>query len=583
MVETLRPHRIISFANFEVDLQAGELRRAGMRLKLTGQPFQVLAILLEHPGEVVTREELQKRLWPDTFVDVDHNLNTAINKIREVLGDSAENPQFVETLARRGYRFVGPVAQQASVLTQMPTTKIVLERSSRKRRRWSIALILCTVIAAGVLVFVSRPLVPPPRILAVRQVTTDGLSKQSMATDGSRIYFSSYTGNQLLSLYEVSVGGGTTVPIQTSLDGPIVAGILPSRSELLVLNRSSPPITDCPVLILPLLGQSPRRVGDIFASDATWSPSGEEIAYTKANSLYRAKADGTGSTKLASLAEGDRLFKPAWSPDGSRLRFSTRTPKDGTQLWEVSADGKDPHRLFLGQDNSTAECCGMWTPDGKYYVFQSGRGVTNVWVIREKKSFFRRASNEPVQLTAGPSSPHWPTVSPNGKALYVITSRPQGELVRYDSASHQLLPYLGGISAISVTFSANGKSVAYVTYPEGTLWQSKLDGSERVQLTFSPMWAAQPRWSPDGTQIAFYGVESDDFDVAPRIVYITQANGGSLEQPVPGDHVGHDPTWSPDGSKLLFGRYVPWVAPDVDSMELRTVDLRTHEVSTGLA
>src|SRR4029077_17217610 len=101
--------QVIRFATFEVDLRSGELRKSGVRLKLTDQPFQVLAILLERPGEVVTREELQKRLWPDTFVDVDHNLNNAINKIREVLGDSAESPRFVETLPRRGYRFIAPV------------------------------------------------------------------------------------------------------------------------------------------------------------------------------------------------------------------------------------------------------------------------------------------------------------------------------------------------------------------------------------------------------------------------------------------------------------------------------------------
>src|SRR6516165_563288 len=101
--------QVIRFATFEVDLQAQELRKAGLRLKLSGQPFQVLAILLEKPGTVVTREELQKRLWPDTFVDVDHNLNTAINKIREALGDSSENPRFVETLPRRGYRFIAPI------------------------------------------------------------------------------------------------------------------------------------------------------------------------------------------------------------------------------------------------------------------------------------------------------------------------------------------------------------------------------------------------------------------------------------------------------------------------------------------
>jgi DNA-binding winged helix-turn-helix (wHTH) protein len=106
--------QVIRFATFEVDLQAQELRKGGLRLKLTGQPFQVLAILLEQPGSVVTREELQKRLWPDTFVDVDHNLNTAINKIREALGDSSENPRFVETLPRRGYRFIGPITVNGS-------------------------------------------------------------------------------------------------------------------------------------------------------------------------------------------------------------------------------------------------------------------------------------------------------------------------------------------------------------------------------------------------------------------------------------------------------------------------------------
>src|SRR5712672_2352442 len=109
MAETARQLRLLRFEDFEVDLRSGELRKAGVKLKFGGQPFKVLTILLEQPGDVVTREELQKRLWPDTFVDVDHNLNTAINKIREVLDDSAVSPRFVETLPRRGYRFIAPV------------------------------------------------------------------------------------------------------------------------------------------------------------------------------------------------------------------------------------------------------------------------------------------------------------------------------------------------------------------------------------------------------------------------------------------------------------------------------------------
>src|SRR5262249_44170226 len=100
----------LRFGVFEVNLRAGELRKHGLRVRLQEQPFRVLALLLEHPGEVVTREELQKELWPaDTFVDFDHGLNKAINKIREALGDSAECPRFVETIARRGYRFLADV------------------------------------------------------------------------------------------------------------------------------------------------------------------------------------------------------------------------------------------------------------------------------------------------------------------------------------------------------------------------------------------------------------------------------------------------------------------------------------------
>ena len=122
MPDQVGTSQVIRFATFEVDLQAGELRKGGLRLKLSGQPFQVLAILLEQPGVVVTREELQKRLWPDTFVDVDHNLNTAINKIREALGDSAENPRFVETLPRRGYRFIAPITVNGTAAAGvMPT------------------------------------------------------------------------------------------------------------------------------------------------------------------------------------------------------------------------------------------------------------------------------------------------------------------------------------------------------------------------------------------------------------------------------------------------------------------------------
>jgi DNA-binding winged helix-turn-helix (wHTH) protein len=115
--------RVVRFGVFELDLSAGELRKSGIKLRLQGQPFQVLALLLEHAGEIVTREDLQRKLWPsDTFVDFDHSLNTAINKVREALGDSASSPRYVETLARRGYRFIAPVQSEVPLETAATTT-----------------------------------------------------------------------------------------------------------------------------------------------------------------------------------------------------------------------------------------------------------------------------------------------------------------------------------------------------------------------------------------------------------------------------------------------------------------------------
>ena len=132
MAETQSRPRLVRFGAFEADVQTGELRKDGVKLKFSGQPFQVLAILLERPGEVVTREELQKRLWPDTFVDVERNLNTAVNKIREVLGDSAETPRFVETLPRRGYRFIAPVERESSVEPAAEISPVPPHKSVRR-------------------------------------------------------------------------------------------------------------------------------------------------------------------------------------------------------------------------------------------------------------------------------------------------------------------------------------------------------------------------------------------------------------------------------------------------------------------
>jgi len=196
VAEAVDSSQIVRFGAFEVDLHSGELRRSGLKLKLTGQPFQVLVILLEHAGKVVTREELQKRLWPETFVDVDHNLNTAINRIREVLGDSAENPRFVETLPRRGYRFILPLngahsaamsssaavgAESVAAATARRYESAAVQREGRQTRsaasHYAVvagALLVC----AGLAIYVLTRSLPPPKVTNSAQLTSDGHAKR---------------------------------------------------------------------------------------------------------------------------------------------------------------------------------------------------------------------------------------------------------------------------------------------------------------------------------------------------------------------------------------------------------------------
>ena len=468
----------------------------------------------------------------------------------------------------------GSVVPPGGISTPAPAQpKLVVSSRTRLLR---IAVALAVLIAAGAVAFLFRPTLSPPKVTGSTQVTNDGRTKASMVTDGSRIYFSSFAGANY-SLYEASTAGGDTVPVRMPIHNPIVTDISPDRSELLVASCVGLYQQDCPLWILPVLGRSPRRLGNILASPgAAWSPDGKEVVYAQGNSLYRVKIDGTESRKIVSVAPGATPLWPRWSPDGNRLRFSVRAQNSGPSLWEVAADGKNLHPLLPGWNNPPFECCGSWTPDGKYFLFEAQRGgTTNIWAIRERESLFRKVSHEPVQLTTGPTSTYGPLPSMDGKKLFVVTAQVRGELVRYDFRSHQFTPYLSGASASGVNFSRDGKWVTYVAYPEGTLWRRKVDGTERLQLTFPPLFVIQPRWSPDGTRITFMAQQPGKL----FSVYVVPAEGGSPEQPVPGDHRGSDPNWSPDGNSLLFGRHPNDEPPGVGSLALEIVDLRTRAVS----
>jgi eukaryotic-like serine/threonine-protein kinase len=449
------------------------------------------------------------------------------------------------------------------------------ERAPTKRRSagpWTVALGVLIIAVAAIAYWLVRP-IPTPKVVGSNQLTHDGRPKVgggSIVTDGARLYFAEFVADHG-ALAQVSSGGGEVVSIATPLENAWIEDISPDHTELLVRNTSGPPMAPGALWAVPTLGGSPRRLANLEGNAATWSPDEKTIAYATPEDLFLAHSDGTEPRKLVSLP--GYVWWIRWSPDGTRLRFTVNDPRtNSNSLWELSVDGTHLHPLLPGWNNPAAECCGNWTADGKQYVFQSKRGnVTNIWVVGDAAGPFGRSSHEPVQVTSGTSGIQFPVPSRDGKKLFVVGGEARGELVAYDAKAERWLPYLSGISAEGVSFSRDGQWVTYITFPEGALWRSKLDGSEQMQLTYPPLQAYQPWWSPDGKKIAFMGASSG----GRWHIYLIPAEGGSPEQLTSGAVDQTDPSWSPDGNSLAFGDQ----QDDPNKATIRLLDVNTRNVS----
>jgi len=387
-------------------------------------------------------------------------------------------------------------------------------------------------------------------------------------TDGSRIYVTQVR-PEGFALVQVSVTGGDTVVIPTPTSGLELMDISPDHSQLLVSDSVVTGNIDLPLWVLPLPAGSPLRLGDLAASAASWSRDGQQLVFTKGSALYLAKADGSNPRLLVSMQS--LPFAASFSPDGKRIRFSM-TQANATSLWEVGSDGSGLHQLFTGWHNPPVECCGRWTADGRYYIFQSATGSeNNLYAARESTGILRSSSPQPVQLTTGPLLYFNPVPSLDGKKLFVQGTQPRTEVVRYDGVAKQFVPFLGGISATDLAFSRDGKWVTYSTLPDATLWRSRVDGSERLQLTQSPWVISLPRWSPDGNQIAYMASRPGK----PWKIFLVSAQGGSPEELLSQDTDEVDPAWSPDGKRMAFGR----LSRVAGTHNIQMVDLKTRQVS----
>jgi len=575
---------VILFGAFAADLQTQELRKRGVRLRLPGQSFQILKMLVERPGELVTREELHAALWPsDTFVDFEHGVNAAVNRLRDVLGDSAENPTFIETLPRRGYKFIAPVETPESKESTVSVSADRLEPPPEKKLLKRAGLV--AGVAALALVFVAywRSEPQPPTVANAVRITNDGKAKNPLnppVSDGVHLYFTEgLPRTSGAGIAQVSAAGGETTLLPTTLkDVMAISSVSPDRSELLVANVAT--VGSDSVLELwaqPLPAGAPHRVGNIHALLATWTPDGSHIAYPDGDTIMMANKDGSAPHPLAKAS--GIVFGIRFSPDGRRIRFDITNPKtESNSLWEMDANGENIHRVF--PDWTSFHCCGNWSPDGNYYYFQAGRGDSQaIWVMPERRSLFGRRAKGPTRLTSGPLHYKFAVPGSDGKRIFVLGEDPRVELLRYDLKAQRFDPYLGGVSAGPVDFSADGKWMAYISYPEMTLWRSRVDGSEKTQLTFPPVRAYGPPCSLDGSQIVFMDVA---FDSLQRI-RLTSATGGTAELLLLAHGSGEsDPTWMPDGKSIVFSKFEADGSSAIYNLDLKTRGLSTIPGSEGL-
>jgi Tol biopolymer transport system component/DNA-binding winged helix-turn-helix (wHTH) protein len=571
MALTYEVRSLYRFGVFELEACTGELRRNGIKLKLQDQPYQVLLKLLEHAGQTVTREQLRSALWPaGTFVDFETGLNTTIKRLRETLGDSAENPAFIETVPKRGYRFIAPVISPNS---RPGSAADKVAPNGRVRLSSGQLLGACLIVAllsmGLALQHWSTPASLPARVLDFAQVTSDGQAKQGrLVSDGSRIYFSEILPIGRV-LAQVSAKGGETTTIPTTVSNPQPADISPDGTELLILsggNSEKVGAYGSALWILPAAGGSARAVGNVLATDALWGERADTIVYCNGHDVYVVNRDGSNRRKF--LTVSGYVASLRWSPNRQVLRFTMATRDMGgtSSIWEVSANGAGLREVVPGLPGS-AVCCGAWMAGSDDFLFQWTReGRTDLWELPGNHSVLSPA---PTRLTAGPMNLSEPAASSAPNRAFVVGSIPRAELVRYVPQEAELVPYLSGISAEGVEASRDGQWLAYTLFPEGTLWRSNITGSEREQLTFPPMRAFLPRWSPDGKQIAFMGTTTGDH----WTTYVISAQGGVARQMIRGNEETADATWMPDNKSIVFG---PWKGGD--SRGIRVLDLNTNQV-----
>ncbi len=416
-------------------------------------------------------------------------------------------------------------------------TRAQPEHTSTKK--WvPIAIGVVALAIAGALVYWATRPAGVPVVESITQITDDGRAKgtfNSLQTDGSRLYFNEGRRGDL-QIAQVAVTGGPVSIIPTPLVDAQPTGIAPDGTYLLVIQGGAAPPSK-PVWKVPLPTGDPVRLGNIKGQDAYVTPDGR-ILVCDGGDLYVLEKDGSNPRKLISGMKGF-IGNPSMSPDGKQIVFSFYLDSNrGVDLYIANGDGSGVRELAT---NPKGFCCANWTADGRYIIFETRATlVQDLWYLPMQTGWWQRHV-EPRRLTAVPMSIHDAVASRDGKTVFALGTKERGELVRYDMKTKQFGPFLGGVSANDVTFSKDGQWVAYRSFPDGILWRSRADGTDRLQLSYAGV-GESINFSPDGKSV--------EYDSGGKIFLIGMEGGEPKVLVDDGKSGGAD--WSPDGKHLAF-------------------------------
>ncbi len=585
------------FGIFEVDARRSELRRGGAKVKLREQSFRILLLLLERAGDIVTREELRQGLWPsDTYVDFDHSLNTAIMKLRDALGDSADKPLYIETIPKRGYRFVAPVSQPVDSRSEAPPTNSApvapptgahmsdaqvsagqptvpaKPRGPRRRVAYTVTT-LCLLLfsAVGAMFFLkscdlirSTDKTSAPQPLRIVPITSaaGNATAPVFSPDGREIAFV-WDGpdRQRYDLYLQLIGAETPLRLTHNQRGLLGRPAWSPDGTQIAFTRCDG--RNDGVYVVPALGGAERKiteVGCLFSlpGPLVWLSGGEQILM-----IDHCSPDRPFGIISFSLATGDKRclvntsakssdsgFGFSLSPDGRTIAFSNTTSSLCCDLYTVPVGGGTPKHLGFSDGqvgcNTLTEfgCSGlMWLPDSKAIVFISNRTtLPSMWRVPVDGGPVERETTYPAIgnfSKDGRSFVYSQESSSEPPAIWRADLRAAGGPVTSNKGLIKTQ-----YPEMDAQPSPDGSQIVWMSIRTGSeeLWLSDRNGEHSVQLTHLQRYSGTPRWAPDGKQIAF-----DSYTKAGAQIFVIDTEGRNLRQITGGTYDNVVPSWSRDG------------------------------------